>query len=73
MGSLVHVHNDGPDAVEIRLGRRSILLQAGQDFRVSTAAHTVEVVALQGISAEDLALHMGGRPHQGEVNRYAED
>jgi hypothetical protein len=71
MGALVTVHNDGPDAVEIRIGRRSILLQAGGDFRVSTAS-TVGILPLAPISAEDLALHMGGRPPS-ENNRYAED
>lgn len=71
MAALVSVHNDGPDTVEVRVGRRSILLHAGQDFRVATAS-VVAVAALAPISADELALHMGGRP-AGEVNRYAED
>jgi hypothetical protein len=71
MAALVTVHNDGPDAVEIRVGRRSLLLYAGQDFRVATN-HAVEVANLPKISADELALHMGGRPRE-ERNRYAED
>jgi hypothetical protein len=72
VGALVTVHNDGPDSVEVRVGRRSILLHAGQDFRVSTASN-VGIAPLTPISADELALHMGGRPSDGERNRYAED
>lgn len=71
MAALVTIHNDGPDSVELRVGRRSILLHAGQDFRVATSA-TVGIVPLVPVSADELAMHMGGRPAT-ESNRYAED
>lgn len=71
MGALVSVHNDGPDAVELRIGGRSLLLYAGQDYKVATS-HVVEVCMLPKISAEELAMHMGGRPSESQ-NRYAED
>jgi hypothetical protein len=72
MAALVIVRNDGPDAVELRIGRQSILLYAGKEYRVATN-HTVEVLNLPKISAEDLALHMSGPRMQTEKNRYAED
>lgn len=72
MAALVTVHNDGPDAMEVRIGCRSVLLYAGQDFRIATS-HAVQLHHLPQISAEELALHMGGRVQDGEKNRYAED
>lgn len=72
MGALVGVHNDGPDAIEVRIGRRSILLQPGQDYRVATSA-AVELHTLPPMDPLDLALHMGGRASAPAPNRYAED
>lgn len=72
MAALVSVHNDGPDAVEIRLGRRSILLVAGGDFRVATS-QAVELSLLPPVSREDMALHMGTRPATDEPMRVVTD
>jgi hypothetical protein len=71
VAALVSVHNDGPDAIELRIGRQSILLQPGHDYRVATSA-AVELCPLARIDPLDLAMHMGGRPST-EHNRYAED
>jgi hypothetical protein len=69
MASLVSVHNDGPDAVEIRFGPSSRLLQPGQDLRVATT-HRVDVVAIAPISREEMDLHMGiRRDRQQEMGR----
>jgi len=59
MGASVVVRNDGPDACEVRIGKQSKLLYAGQEFRLNTQA--VEVHALPKMSQAELALHMGAR------------
>lgn len=71
MAALVTVHNDGPDAVELRVGRRSVLLSAGEEFRMSTA-NVVSVGPLPKIDPQELALHMGTRPDVAPC-RYAEE
>lgn len=72
MAALVTVRNDGPDAVELRIGRKSVLLYAGKSHCVATS-HAVEVNNLPKLSAEELALHMGTRAASVTANRYAED
>ena len=71
MGASVVVRNDGPDPCEVRIGKQSKLLYAGQEFRLSTQA--VEICALPKMSQADLALHMGARSENAqEPARYVD-
>lgn len=38
MTALVYLRNDGPDACEIDVGKRVILLRAGEELRLATNA-----------------------------------
>jgi hypothetical protein len=69
MGALVTVHNDGPDMAEIRIGRRSIVLQPGGDLRFSLSVPIV-FGALAQLDANELAMHMGQSSAAKDPLRY---
>lgn len=73
MGAQVTVRNDGPDAVEVRIGPSSRLLHAGQSICVATAAKRVEVTPLVPLTPAEMAMHMGSSPNRDTPCRYAED
>lgn len=61
MGALLSIHNDGPDAVHVRIGGRWVQLQAGEGTRVN-ATVGVEFEPIPTIKPEDMALHQGYAP-----------
>lgn len=71
MGASVYIRNDGPDTVEVLIGKNSsVLLEAGREFRVNTSV-AVSFNALKPLTREELLMHNGAEPT--ERLRHAED
>lgn len=72
MAALVTIQNDGPDAADIRVGKTSRVLYAGQSMRIATSM-TVDVGAVPNISDSEMSMHMGGGMKMSDPCRHVED
>lgn len=63
MGALATVYNEGPDALQVRIGGRWVKLDAGQSTRFN-ATVPVEFEPLPKVDPAELALHLGNLPHK---------